>query len=30
MVREFVIRIDRAMRLVTVRPPSGWLDDVAV
>jgi 16S rRNA processing protein RimM len=30
MVREFVVRIDRAMRRVTVRPPNGWLDDVAV
>ncbi|HET8761261.1 MAG TPA: ribosome maturation factor RimM [Nitrospiria bacterium] len=26
MVKAFVIRLDRALRRVTVRPPAGWLD----
>lgn len=30
MVKDFVLRIDREFRQVTVRPPVGWLDDVAV
>jgi 16S rRNA processing protein RimM len=30
MVRAFVVRIDRTLRRVTVRPPNGWMDDVAV
>jgi 16S rRNA processing protein RimM len=30
MVRELVVQIDRQSRLVTVRPPNGWLDDAAL
>jgi 16S rRNA processing protein RimM len=30
MVRELVVRVDRQRRLVTVRPPNGWLDDAAL
>jgi 16S rRNA processing protein RimM len=30
MVRAFVVCIDRTLRRVTVRPPNGWMDDVAV
>ncbi|MFZ5861609.1 MAG: ribosome maturation factor RimM [Nitrospirota bacterium] len=30
MIKEFVVRVDRARRHVVVRPPAGWMDDVAV
>ncbi len=30
MIKEFVVRVDRERRHVTVRPPAGWMDDVAV
>ncbi|MFZ5877629.1 MAG: ribosome maturation factor RimM [Nitrospirota bacterium] len=30
MIREFVVSVDRAQRRVIVRPPAGWMDDVAV
>lgn len=30
VVKAFVLRVDRAQRRITVRPPNGWLDDVAM
>lgn len=30
MIKEFVVRVDRARRRVVVRPPAGWMDDAAV
>jgi 16S rRNA processing protein RimM len=30
MIKEFIIRVDRVRRHVIVRPPTGWMDDVAV
>lgn len=30
MIRVFVVQVDRETRRITVRPPEGWLDDVAV
>jgi len=30
MIKEFVVRVDRMRRHVIVRPPAGWMDDVAV
>lgn len=30
MVRAFVVHVDRVGRRITVRPPNGWMDDVAV
>jgi 16S rRNA processing protein RimM len=30
MIKEFIVRVDRARRQVIVRPPAGWMGDVAV
>jgi 16S rRNA processing protein RimM len=30
MIRAFVVQVDRERRRIAVRPPNGWLDDVAV